>query len=133
MSRATSRARGATRRRTALCLAAVTVAGLLTVLGAGSAAADSCPGRKVRSLGFSTGTVHVHRSGRHVCAEVVAKRRTGVRKMTVSVQPRGNRPAHLEARRKVRLGPVTTRAGGRCVWVRGSVGSGNVSSGWILC
>jgi hypothetical protein len=111
----------------------VTVAGLLTVLGAGSASADSCPGRKVRSLSFSTGTVHVYKSGGRVCAEVVAKRRAGRKWMTVSVQPRGIRPAHVQGMRKVRLGPVSSHAGRRCVWVRGSVGSGSVSSGWILC
>ena len=109
MSSATSRKRSAVRRRTALGLAVVTVAGALTVLGAGSAAADSCSGRKVRSLSFSTGTVHVHKSGGHVCAEVVAKRRTGVKKMTVSSHAPKNAFRQTLARVSLSYGHHTVR------------------------
>jgi hypothetical protein len=53
--------------------------------------------------------------------------------MSVSVQARGNRPVVDRGRYTRRAGPVTVHAGHRCVRVKGAVGGGSVSSGWILC
>ena len=61
---------GAIRRRLALGLAVLTASGLLAVAAPGDAQAASalCPGRKVRTLPFSTGTVLVYKRGGYVCA-----------------------------------------------------------------
>ncbi|WUV70791.1 hypothetical protein OG223_19895 [Streptomyces sp. NBC_01478] len=125
---------GALRRRVALGTAVLTASGLLALAAPGTAqAAAVCPGREVATLPFSTGTVHVFRRGDYVCA-YTAPRRTGAkRSMSVSVQARGNRPVVDKGRYKRRAGPVTVHAGHRCVRVKGSVGSGSVTSGWILC
>ncbi len=128
-------ARGALRRRTALAMALLTASGLLVVAGpaADAEAAGPCPGRKVRTLPFSTGSVQIHKRGGYVCAVTVAKKQ-GVRQwMSVSVRARGGRPVVDRGRFKYRAGPVTVHAGKRCVWVEGEVGRGSVSSGWILC
>ncbi|MFC8519049.1 hypothetical protein [Streptomyces sp. NPDC057257] len=126
----------AIRRRIALGMAVLTASGLLALAAPGSAqAADSfCPGRKVRDLPFSTGTVHVYKSNGYVCAVTFPKHSsTAKRPMSVSVQARGNRPVVDKGRYSHHAGPVTVHAGHRCVWIKGSVGSGKVSSGWILC
>ncbi|CAL9451236.1 hypothetical protein [Streptomyces sp. enrichment culture] len=128
--------RGAIRRWLALGMAVLTASGLLALSAPGAAHAASgqnCPGRKVRTLPFSTGAVHVYKSGGLVCAVTVAKHPGPRRWMTVSVQARGFRPAREEGLRTHRIGPVDTYAGQRCVRVRGSRGSGSVSTGWILC
>ncbi|MGP4047557.1 hypothetical protein [Streptomyces sp. 2A115] len=127
---------GVIRRRLALVMAVLTASGLLVLAGPGTADAEAaalCSGRKVRTLPFSTGSVHVYKSRGYICA-VTFPRRPGARKhMTVSVRARGSRPAVDRGRYRNHAGPKTVHAGHRCVWVKGSVGSGSVSSGWILC
>jgi hypothetical protein len=127
---------GAIRRRLALGLAVLTASGLLAVAAPGeaqAAASASCPGRKVRTLPFSTGTVLVYKRGGYVCAVTVTKKPGVKRRMSVSVQARGNRPVVDEGRYAYHAGPVMVHAGRRCVWLKGRVGQGSVSSGWILC
>ncbi|MFH9013893.1 hypothetical protein ACH4C6_21250 [Streptomyces sp. NPDC017943] len=126
---------GPIRRRLALGLALLTAAGLLAVAAPGQAqaASASCPGRKVRTLPFSTGTVLVYRRGGYVCAVTTTKRPGVKRTMSVSVQARGNRPVVDTGRYAHRAGPVTVHAGRRCVWLKGRVGAGRFSSGWTLC
>lgn len=127
---------GAIRRRLALGLAVLTASGLLAVAAPGDAQAATsafCPGRKVRTLPFSTGTVLVYKRGGYVCAVTLTKKPGAKRKMSVSVQARGNRPVVDEGKYAYRAGPVTVHAGRRCVWLKGQVGRGKFSSGWILC
>ncbi len=125
---------GALRRRVALGMAVLTASGLLALTAPGTAeAAAVCPGREVTTLPFSTGTVHVFRRGDYVCAYTAAKAPGAKRTMSVSVQARGNRPVVDKGRYTRRAGPVTVHAGHRCVRVKGAVGRGSVSSGWILC
>ncbi len=118
--------------RAGLVLLAVAV--LLTLVGpfAGSAqAAGRCPGRKVDTLKFSTGSVHVYRSGSFLCALTRAKNPGRTRTMSVSIQPRGSRPVVRSGRHKTSVGPVRTHVGHRKVWIKGSVGGGKVSKGWF--
>ncbi|MFI2374244.1 hypothetical protein ACH5AO_04110 [Streptomyces sp. NPDC018964] len=125
---------GAIRRRLAPVLAALTVSGLLVVAAPADAhAAAYCAGRKVRTLPFSTGSVAVYKRGGYVCAVTLAEKPGTRRKMSVSVRARGGRPVVDEGDFKHHAGPVTVHAGRRCVWVKGKVGRGSVSSGWILC
>ncbi|MFF3405892.1 hypothetical protein ACFYW8_06690 [Streptomyces sp. NPDC002742] len=126
---------GAIRRRLALGLAVLTASGLLALMSSGSAQAapSSCSGRKVRTLPFTTGSVQVYRRGGYVCAVTFPDARGSRRRMTVSVQARGGRPVMNSGRFEHHAGPVTLYAGHRCVRIKGSVGSGSVSSGWILC
>ncbi|MFD8422629.1 hypothetical protein [Streptomyces sp. NPDC059466] len=126
---------GAIRRRAALGLAVLTASGLLALVCPGSAqAASYCSGRKVRTVPFATGSVQLYRSGGYVCAVTVPKKQQSQKRpMSVSVQARGNRPVVDAGRFVHHAGPVTVHAGHRCVRIRGSVGSGSVSSGWILC
>ncbi|WP_199811053.1 hypothetical protein [Streptomyces sp. NRRL F-525] len=125
---------GALRRRVALGMAVLSTSGLLALAAPGTAqAAAVCPGRKAATLPFSTGTVHVFRRGGYVCAYTAPKNPGAKRTMSVSVQARGNRPVVDEGRYTRRAGPVTVHAGHRCVLVKGAVGGGSVSSGWILC
>ncbi|MEZ3178215.1 hypothetical protein KYY02_05665 [Streptomyces pimonensis] len=125
---------GAIRRRLALGLAVLTTSGLLAVAAPGDAhAAAYCAGRKVRTLPFSTGSVVVYKRGGYVCAVTLAENPGTRRKMSVSVRARGGRPVVDESDYKHHAGPVTVHAGRRCVWVKGRVGGGSVSSGWTLC
>ncbi|MFI8202051.1 hypothetical protein [Streptomyces sp. NPDC085937] len=125
---------GAIHRRLALVLAVLTTSGLLAVAPAQAAEASAlCPGRKARTLPFSTGSVHVYKRGDYVCAVTVAKKGGVKRQMSVSVQARGGRPVVDEGRFAYHAGPVTVHVGRRCVWVKGRVGADSVSSGWILC
>ncbi|MET9758157.1 hypothetical protein ABZ016_03730 [Streptomyces sp. NPDC006372] len=127
---------GAIRRRLALGLAVLTASGLLAVAAPGEAQAATaapCPGRKVRTLPFSTGTVLVYKRGGYVCAVTLPKRPGVKRTMKVSVQARGNRPVVDEGKYAYLAGPVTVHAGRRCVWLKGKVGRGTFSSGWTLC
>ncbi|MEU3697534.1 hypothetical protein AB0E75_18270 [Streptomyces griseoviridis] len=123
------------RRRLALGTAVLTAAGLLVVTAPPqqAQAAAPCPGRKARTLPFSTGSVAVYKSGGYVCAVTLPKKPGTKRKMSVSLRARGGRPVVDEGRYAYRAGPVTVHAGRRCVWVTGAVGAGKVSSGWILC
>ncbi|WP_345624286.1 hypothetical protein [Streptomyces ziwulingensis] len=112
----------------------LTAAGLLTVAVPQQAeAAAYCPGRKVRTLPFATGSVLVYKRGSYVCAVTVPKKTGTKRTMMVSVRARGGRPVVDEGKYSQRAGPVTVYAGQRCVWVKGRVSKGSVSSGWILC
>jgi hypothetical protein len=118
-----------------LGLALLTGAGLLGLAlpGTAQAAASACPGREVRRVPFATGAVHVYQRDGYVCA-VTTPGRTGRRQpMAVTVQARGNRPVTDRGRFSHHAGPVTVHAGRRCVRVSGSVGSGSVRTGWILC
>ncbi|MBT3151101.1 hypothetical protein HTV45_09400 [Streptomyces sp. CHD11] len=125
---------GAIHRRLALGLAVLTASGLLAVATpAGAQAAANCPGRKMRTLSISTGSVAVYKRGGYVCAVTVAGKPGAKRKMSVSVRARGGRPVVDQGSYKYHAGPVTVHAGRRCVWVKGSVGKVSVSSGWILC
>ncbi|MFD7434273.1 hypothetical protein [Streptomyces sp. NPDC059861] len=119
----------------ALGVALLTASGLLALAAPADAraAASTCAGRKVRTLPFATGAVHVYKRGGYVCAVTLPKDPGPKRSMSVSVQARGNRPVVDEGRYAHRAGPVTVHAGQRCVWVKGAVGRGSVSSGWILC
>ncbi|MEU3898110.1 hypothetical protein [Streptomyces sp. NPDC045251] len=122
------------RRRLALGTAVLTAAGLLAVAVPQQAqAAAACPGRKVRTLPFATGSVLVYERGNYVCAVTVPKKPGTKRQMSVSVQARGGRPVVDSGRFAHRAGPVTVYVGNRCVWVRGTVSGRSVSSGWILC
>jgi hypothetical protein len=119
-------------------MAVLTASGLLAVAAPAEAQAAGqtaayCAGRKVRTLPFSTGSVLVYKRNGFVCAVTVPKNPGTRRKMSVSVQARGGWPVVDEGRYKYRAGPVTVHAGQRCVWVKGRVGRGSVSSGWILC
>ncbi|MCT9005133.1 hypothetical protein ACWGKW_08200 [Streptomyces sp. NPDC054766] len=126
---------GAIRRRLALGLAVLTAAGLLAFMSPGSAQAapSSCSGRKVRTLPFTTGSVQVYKHSGYVCAVTFPEGRGSRKRMSVSVQARGGRPVVDSGRFAHHAGPVTLYAGHRCVRIKGSVGSGSVSSGWILC
>lgn len=126
---------GAIRRRMALGMAVLTTSGLLALAAPGSAqAASYCAGRKVKDLPFSTGVVHVYKRDGYVCAVTFpTEPSTAERPMSVSVQARGNRPVVDKGRYSHHAGPVTVHAGHRCVWIKGSVEDGTVSSGWILC
>ncbi|MGP3954311.1 hypothetical protein [Streptomyces sp. 7N604] len=125
---------GVARRRIAIGTAAVLAFGAAGIAGAGTAeAAALCPGRKMRTLDFATGKVHVYKSNRIKCAVTFTKSPGKRQKMSVSIQARGSRPRSDSGYYTRRAGPVRVTAGGRCVYVRGSVGSRSVSSGWILC
>ncbi|MFE1285381.1 hypothetical protein [Streptomyces sp. NPDC058751] len=126
---------GAIRRRLALGLAVLTAGGLLAFMSPASAqaASSSCSGRKVRTLPFTTGSVQVYKRSGYVCAVTFPQSRGSRKRMSVSVQARGGRPVVNSGNFAHHAGPVTLYAGHRCVRVKGSVGSGSISSGWILC
>lgn len=127
--------RGAIRRRLAVGLALLTASGLLAVAvpTEAQAAASRCEGRKVRTYPFATGTLYVYKRGGHICAITVPKDPGRRQKMMVSVQAYRARAVVDEGQYSRRAGPVTVHAGHRCVWVKGKVGRGSVSKGWILC
>ncbi|MEU9732111.1 hypothetical protein [Streptomyces sp. NPDC048002] len=126
---------GAIRRRLGAGLAVLAASGLLAVAAPGEAmaAGTSCPGRKVRTVPFSTGSVQVYRSGGTVCAFTLAERAGPRRTMGVSVQARGHRPVSYQGKHRRKTLTVAVYAGHRCVKVTGRVGRGSVASGWILC
>ncbi|MFI5616771.1 hypothetical protein [Streptomyces sp. NPDC051567] len=97
------------------------------------AATGGCSGRLVRTLPFSTGEVRVYKSRAQVCAVTLARAGGERRHMSVSVQPRGGVPVRDAGWFTRYAGPVTVGAISRCVYVKGSVASGSVDSGWILC
>ncbi|KMS71422.1 hypothetical protein ACM01_27065 [Streptomyces viridochromogenes] len=128
--------RGAIRRRLTVGLAVLTASGLLAVAAptaAQAAAPTRCEGRKVKTYPFSTGTLYVYKKRGHVCAIVLPERPGRQQTMKVSVQAFRANPVIDEGQYTRRAGPVTVHAGQRCVWVKGRVGSGSVSKGWILC
>ncbi|MFJ4788817.1 hypothetical protein [Streptomyces sp. NPDC088794] len=126
---------GAMRRWFALGTAVLTASGVLALATPASAqGAAYCGGHKVRDLPFSTGVVHVYKRSGYVCAVTFPETASGAKRtMSVSVQARGNRPVVDKGKYTHHAGPVTVHAGHRCVWIKGSVGRGSVSSGWILC
>ncbi|MDT6986037.1 hypothetical protein ACFSUJ_11775 [Streptomyces lusitanus] len=126
---------GAIHRRLAPVLAVLTASGLLALAAPAqeAEAAALCPGRKVRTLPFSTGSVLVYKRGGYVCAVTIAKKQGVKQKMAVSVRARGGRSVVDDGRFAYHAGPVTVHAGRRCVWVTGRVAADSVSSGWILC
>ncbi|MGW4494123.1 hypothetical protein [Streptomyces sp. NPDC004376] len=125
----------AIRRLSVVVVAVLTVLGVLVLAapGAGAAPRRDCPGHQVRSLPFRTGVVRLYKRDGYVCAVTVAKAPGAPRLMSLSVQARGNRPVTDKGHYRDHAGPVTVHAGHRCVRVRGAVGRGSVSSGWILC
>jgi hypothetical protein len=126
---------GAIRRRLAVGLTVLTASGLLALAAPGhaEAATSNCAGNKVRTYRFSTGVLNVYKHDGYVCAITVPKDPGRVQKMSVSVQAFRALPVVDEGRYRHRAGPVTVHAGQRCVWVKGRVGRGSVSKGWILC
>jgi hypothetical protein len=126
---------GAIRRRLAIGLTVLTASGLLALAAPGQAqaAASSCAGRKVKTYTFSTGVLKVYKRNGYVCAITVPKDPGRKRTMSVSVQAWGSAPVTDTGQYSLRAGPVTVHAGHRCVWVKGRVGNGSVSKGWVLC
>ncbi|GGR66531.1 hypothetical protein GCM10010269_01480 [Streptomyces humidus] len=124
--------------RLAVGLVLLIVSGLLAVVAPGSAQAASasaagCPGRKVRTLPFATGSVQVFRDGGYVCAVTVQKRPGARRPISVSLQPRGLR-AVPKSRWDTRSSPpVRVYAGHRYVRVTGAVAGVSYRSGWFQC
>ncbi|MFJ1804782.1 MULTISPECIES: hypothetical protein [unclassified Streptomyces] len=124
-------------RRLVLGLVLLIVSALLTVAVPGSAQAasgsSSCPGRKVRTLPFSTGSVLVYKGGGYVCAVTVQKNSGTKRQISVSVQARGHVAVRKSRKHKRSSPPARVYAGHRCVRVTGAVAGGSYRSGWILC
>ncbi|MFF8836636.1 hypothetical protein [Streptomyces sp. NPDC015130] len=102
--------------------------------GGGTAeAASVCHGRPTKTYAFATGELRLYRTRHYACAVTVAKRPGAPRPMTVSLQPRGARPAVKAGRFGRQAGPVTVHALNRCVRAYGSVAGQSRSTGWILC
>ncbi|MFD6280190.1 hypothetical protein ACFWFI_32210 [Streptomyces sp. NPDC060209] len=125
-------------RRMAAALLVLPLLGALgLVLGpTGSApaqAASACPGRLVKTVTFSTGSLRVYKSRAYACAVTVAKKPGARRTMRVSLQPRGGRAVVDSGSFTKLAGPVTVHALNRCVRASGSVGGSSGSTGWILC
>ncbi|MGW7055893.1 hypothetical protein [Streptomyces sp. NPDC054887] len=129
-------ASGAVKKHLVYGLALVVAAAGLLLAGPGTGTAEAvgpCSGRKVRTVGFATGELHIYKSRRYACAVTVSKR-PGVRQaMKVTIQARGSRTARDSGRYTHRAGPVTVYALNRCVRAHGSVGERKASTGWILC
>ncbi|MEU4061115.1 hypothetical protein AB0F25_01575 [Streptomyces wedmorensis] len=131
--------RGGRGRVLARVLAPLLAALALIVLpgpGPGDGTADAasvCHGRPTRTYAFPTGEVRVYRTRHYVCAVTVANRPGVRRPMTVSLQPRGGRPAVKSGRFDRQAGPVTVHALNRCVRVYGAVAGRSTATGWILC
>ncbi|MBX9425103.1 MULTISPECIES: hypothetical protein [Streptomyces] len=111
---------------------------LLLVPGAGPGvtpadAASVCHGRPTRTIVFATGELRLYKTRHYACAVTVAKRPGVRRPMSVSLQPRGARPAVRAGRLDRQAGPVTVHALNRCVRAAGSVAGRGASTGWILC
>ncbi|MEF9883056.1 hypothetical protein [Streptomyces sp. P9-A4] len=109
---------------------------LLPGPGPGGAAADAasvCHGRPTRTIAFATGELRLYKTRHYACAVTVAKRPGALRPMSVSLQPRGGRPAVKAGRFGRQAGPVTVHALNRCVRVVASVSGRGTATGWILC
>ncbi|MET9319059.1 hypothetical protein ABZX75_02515 [Streptomyces sp. NPDC003038] len=100
---------------------------------AAHAAAGGCAGRLAKTVTFGTGEIRVFKSRTQACAMAVARVPGERRRMEVSIQPRGGLPVRDAGRFTRYAGPVTVGAISRCVYVKGSVGSGSADTGWILC
>ncbi|MEV5158416.1 hypothetical protein [Streptomyces sp. NPDC053728] len=96
-------------------------------------AASACPGRLVKTVAFSTGSLRVYKSRAYACAVTVAKKPGARRAMRVSLQPRGGHAAVDSGKFTTLAGPVTVHALNRCVRASGAVGGSSGSTGWILC
>ncbi|MEW1695648.1 hypothetical protein [Streptomyces sp. NPDC091278] len=96
-------------------------------------AASVCRGRPAKTVSFSTGELRLYRTRHYACAVTVAKRPGVHRAMSVSLQPRGARPAVRSGRFDRQAGPVTVHALNRCVRAAGSVAGRGTATGWILC
>ncbi|MFE9720304.1 MULTISPECIES: hypothetical protein [Streptomyces] len=128
------RRRAGGRRLAAALLALPVLAAAGLVLGAGQAtAAALCPGRLVKTVTFSTGSLQVYKSRAYACAVTVAKKPGARREMKVSLQPRGGRAVVDQGKFTTRAGPVRVHALNRCVRASGSVGGSAGSTGWIGC
>ena len=102
--------------------------------GGGTAEAVSvCQGRPTKTYRFATGELRLYRTRHYACAVTVAHRPGAPRPMSVSLQPRGGRPAVASGRFGRQAGPVTVHALNRCVRAYGSVSGQGRSTGWILC
>ncbi|MFE5509383.1 hypothetical protein ACFQ67_18270 [Streptomyces sp. NPDC056488] len=102
--------------------------------GAGTADAVSvCQGRPTRTIAFPTGELRLYRTRQYVCALTVARASGPRRPMSVSIQPRGGRPAVRSGRFDRQTGTLTVHALNRCVRAAGSVAGRGTSTGWILC
>ncbi|MET9722892.1 hypothetical protein [Streptomyces zaomyceticus] len=112
----------------------LTPATLVPGLGAATAeAASVCQGRPTRTIPFATGELRLYKTRHYACAVTVAKRPGARRAMSVSLQPRGARPAVRAGRFDRQAGPVTVHALNRCVRAAGSVSGRGTTTGWILC
>ncbi|WP_405802377.1 hypothetical protein [Streptomyces halstedii] len=128
------RRRAGGRRLAAALLVLPVLAAAGLVLGAGEAtAAALCPGRLVKTVTFSTGSLQVYKSRAYACAVTVAKKPGARREMKVSLQPRGGRAVVDQGKFTTRAGPVRVHALNRCVRASGSVGGSAGSTGWIGC
>ncbi|MEV6245544.1 hypothetical protein AB0M38_04985 [Streptomyces sp. NPDC051742] len=102
--------------------------------GTGTAeAASVCQGRPTKTYRFATGELRLYKTRHYACAVTVAKRPGAARPMSVSLQPRGGRPAVKSGRYARQTGPVTVHALNRCVRASGSVSGRGTSTAWILC
>ncbi|MFE6462251.1 hypothetical protein ACFVP0_32955 [Streptomyces cinereoruber] len=102
--------------------------------GAGTAdAASVCQGRPTRTIAFPTGELRLYRTRQYVCAVTVGRGPAARRAMSVSLQPRGGRPAVKSGRFDRQAGPLTVHALNRCVRAAGAVSGRGASTGWILC
>ncbi|KPI33985.1 hypothetical protein OV450_1204 [Actinobacteria bacterium OV450] len=114
-------------------LALVLCVGGLLAAPSAQAATGGCAGDLVRTLPLPTGEVRVYKSRTQACAVTVAGDPGRRRPMAVSIQPRGGVPVGDSGQFTRYAGPVTVGAISRCVYVKGSIESGSVDSGWILC
>lgn len=104
--------------------------------GTGGATAEAlsvCQGRPAKTVSFATGELRLYRTRHYVCAVTVAKRPGTRRPMSVSLQPRGGRPAVRAGRFDRQAGPVTVHALNRCVRASGWVAGRGAGTGWTLC
>ncbi|MFF0432017.1 hypothetical protein ACFYU9_07315 [Streptomyces sp. NPDC004327] len=124
-------------RRLSLYLLSLALAAAALVLagpGTGSAdAVSACVGRPTRTVAFATGELRIYRTRQYVCALAVARRTGPPRPMSVSLQPRGGRPAVNAGRFRFQAGPVTVHALNRCVRAAATVDGRATATGWILC
>ncbi|MEU9704821.1 hypothetical protein [Streptomyces sp. NPDC047981] len=108
----------------------------LTLAGPAVATADAaslCVGRPSKTVTFPGGELRLYRSRQYVCATTVATHPGARRAMSLSLQPRGGRPAVDSGRYTRQAGPITVHALNRCVRASGSIAGRGTSTGWVLC